>query len=306
MTIFAQLVDYNVMRKDLVLKMTVYGDLLFLINFSMDFLCFYLSFLLIGERIRALRACIASAIGGIYSVAALFIDTDGALALMMDIFALLVMCMTVYCSKGLGIKRFIKRTALYFIVSSLLGGFMTAVFSILNRMDALGEGGDIEDGIDVWVFAILVLISSALTLSGGKIFRHNGSKKTVTVEISDGGKGVALSALVDTGNLAYEPISGKSVVFASVDACRSLFSESDYLSLKNGKEIDQLSFPLAMRIRPIYCCSIGGNKLFPSIRFKSTCLVHKKRKKELDVYVALVNDDMISGYDAIISNELTI
>lgn len=286
--------------------MTVYGDLLFLINFSMDFLCFYLSFLLIREKIKIFRVCISSSIGGIYSVAALFIDADGILALTIDISVLVVMCAIAYGYERHGFYVFLKRVVLYFIVSSLLGGFMTALFSLFNRIEVFGERLGVDDGIDVWIFAILVVISSMLTLLGGSIFRQKGSKKEAIIEIIEGDRKVKLKALVDSGNFAFEPISGKSVVFAHLDACKELFNEIDYISLRDSKEMNEMPISLAMRVRPIFSRSIGGSRCLSAIRFKRVYLTYEKRRKEIDVYIAFFNDEEIKEYDAIVSNELII
>lgn len=284
--------------------MTVYGDLLFLINFSMDFLCFYLSCLLLRERIKVFRVCLSSALGGVYSVMALFVEVDGIFAFLIDISVLLLMCFVAYFEKGITFWSLIKRVGLYFIVSSLLGGFMTAVFSLVNRLEILGEDVALEEGLDVWIFAALALISSMLTLKGGAIFRTSGVKKEALIEISEQNMSAKLRALVDSGNLAYEPISGKSVIFVSLDSCRQLFAESDYLALKNGDGIEEMPISLAMRIRPIFGKSIGGNKMLPAMRFKEIYVWCGKRKKGIDAYIALINDGSLGEYDAIISNEL--
>ena len=283
--------------------MTVYGDLLFLINFSMDFLCFYLSCLLLRERLKTLRVCVASIIGGVYSVAALFIDTNSILAFSIDILILLLMCAVVYRERGMSFSTYIKRVLLYFVVSSLLGGFMTAVFSVLNRIEAFGKDFGIEEGIDVWVFALLALISSMLTLKGGSIFKTS-SKKEAIIEIESEIGTARLKALVDTGNLVCEPISGKSVIFARLDACGGLFSEDDYLALENGEGIENMPTSLAMRMRPIFSNTVNGGLLLPAIRFRRVRLLLEKRKKDIDVYIAFMGNDGLSGYDAIISDEL--
>ena len=80
--------------------MIVYGDLLFLINFSMDFLCFYISCLLLHKKLPTLRACFSSCIGGIYSVVALFIAVDKISAFVIDISVLILMCIVVYYKRN--------------------------------------------------------------------------------------------------------------------------------------------------------------------------------------------------------------
>ena len=94
-------------------RMIVYGDLLFLINFSMDFLCFYIACLLLHKRIAIFRTCLASVIGGIYSVAALFIKTQGGIALFLDISVLAFMCAIVFATKNTSLWWMLKAIFLF-------------------------------------------------------------------------------------------------------------------------------------------------------------------------------------------------
>ncbi len=283
--------------------MIVYGDLLFLINFSMDFLCFYISCMLLHKRLPTLRACVASVIGGAYSVAALFITSDGVLAFVLDIFVLIVMCLMVYLEKGVSIGRLIKATFLYFFVSALLGGLMTALFSIFNRVEIFAGELGIEEGIDVWIFALLAAVGSAVTLWGGRIFRSSTSKRTVTLEISGEAGSAHLYALVDSGNLAVEPISGKAVVFAELEACSTVLTNALYLALADGVDVSALPFSVASGVRLVPTKTVGGGALLPAVRMKSVKLVSGKREKELDVYLALVKGKISDTHNAIISSE---
>ena len=79
--------------------MTVYGDLLFLINVSMDFLCFYICCLLLRCPLPLFRTCVASALGGVYSVAALFIVASPLASFLLDVLCCAWMCIAVFWSK---------------------------------------------------------------------------------------------------------------------------------------------------------------------------------------------------------------
>ena len=220
--------------------MIVYGDLLFLINFSMDFLCFYLSCLLLHQRLPTLRALLASCVGGIYSVAALFLDVDGVTALLVDGAVLVAMCMIVYTTRKVRAARIICSVALYFFVSALLGGMMTAMFSLFNRIDIFADGFEISDGLDVWLFALLAIVSCIFSLKGGRMMRTSSNIKRATLLIEDEGGCASLDALVDSGNLATEPISGKSVIFASVSACSEALGDDTYTYLNSSKDMTDI------------------------------------------------------------------
>ena len=284
----------------------VYGDLLFLINFSMDFLCFYISCLLLHQKMPTLRAVWASILGGAYSVAALFISASSFQALLIDAFVLILMCVIVYLRGGVSFLGMLKRIFLYFFVSALLGGLMTALFSLLNRVEAFSGDLGMGDGIDAWVFAVLVIIGSIITLNGGRIFRSSSSRGSATLVLeSELGK-VELCALIDSGNLAVEPISGKSVAFVSVEKCKKIIENSMYDALKNNSNINDIPIGVMSKIRMVPTQAISGKLFLPAIKFKKAFVSQGKKKKNIDVYIALVNEEYLGEYDAIISHETII
>ena len=283
--------------------MVVYGDLLFFINFSMDFLCFYISCLLLHQRLPIFRACLSSFVGGVYSVLALFLTFDGAKATALDILVLILMCLVVYCGKEVTFLRIVKGIFLYFFVSALLGGLMTALFSLFNRIELLAGDYGLDDGINVWIFVLLVIIASMCTLGGGRVFRSSSSEKTAQLTIESELGTLNLNALIDSGNLTYEPISGKAVVFVSVEKCKKIIEKSLYIALNNNSNIDDISIHILSKIRMIPTRSVSGERIFYATKFKKVTVKIGKIKKEIDVYIALVKDDYLGEYDAIISHE---
>ena len=79
---------------------TVYADLLFLIDFSMDFLTLYIVSRVMKQKIKLIRMCSASAMGGVYSVLSLGINVNRWLSLIFDLFVCFVMCMTAFLEKS--------------------------------------------------------------------------------------------------------------------------------------------------------------------------------------------------------------
>lgn len=286
--------------------MVVYGDLLFLINFSMDFLCFYISCRLLHQNLPTLRTCLSSIVGGVYSVISLFLVLSKSQALVIDMMVLILMCLTVYLNKETTFRKIIKGIFLYFFVSALLGGLMTALFSLFNRMEILAADMGMGEGIDVWIFAFLVIIGSLITLKGGKIFRSSSTKKIASLGIeSEFGK-TELCALVDSGNLVCEPISGKSVVFVNIEKCKNIIDKSMYISLLNNSNIEKMPMELLSKIRIIPTQALSGKTFLPALKFKKVSVVYEKKKKDIDVYVAFVNKHYLGEYDAIISDETII
>lgn len=286
--------------------MIVYGDLLFLINFSMDFLCFYLTCLLLHKKLPTFRVCLASIMGGIYSVASLFIAQRIENPLLIDILTLIVMCFVVFAKKEIGILRFLKYTLVYLFVSSLLGGLMTALFNLFNKFDSFFEGTSIDEGIDVWILSLLAIIGAMCTMNGGRFFRSSTSTRDALIEIEGESGNVKLRALIDTGNLVHEPLSGKAVIFSSLGACKNALDEDIYKALLVYFDINKMPECFSLGIRFVPSKMICGKVILPAIRFKRVKMKIEKKVKDIDVYVAFLKEDFIEGYDAIISSEVII
>lgn len=191
----------------------VYADLLFLVNFSMDFLCLFVTARLLRRPFIIWRGMIASAMGGVYSVAVLFVRMNTLLGLIADLGFCVLMCLCAYGIKDKRTSEFLLHTTVYFGVSIGTGGCMTAMYSLLNRLDLpLGEVEKNPDGISVWLFGLLAVISGCVALLGGKTFKNISTDTISAIKISYGGAELNVRGMTDTGNLLKDPISGKPVI----------------------------------------------------------------------------------------------
>ncbi len=283
---------------------TVYVDLFFLINFSMDFLCFFLTSRLLGDRLKVLRMICACVIGGLYSDVALFIRVDGFLALTLDISVCVLMCLIVFGAR----KRLLVYIAAYAAVSMLLGGFMTALFSLLNRFyprDA-SVGGD---GISAWALLALAAVSAALSLFGGRALKKRASKKYGSVIVCIGGKEKRLSAFCDSGNLLRDPIGGKLCVPVAVSALEGIVPKDicDAVRKKNVASLCRASAPFAERIRLIPAKTAFGDGMLVALRADSVALEEGKDKREIDALIALCDVNTFGdGCLALLPSEILI
>ena len=202
---------------------TVYGDILFLINFSMDFLVFYICARLSGRRIKAMRCALASVLGGFYGVCALFLSEESLIAVICDVAAMILICAVAFLTKNDTTRGFLGRCALFAGISAILGGMMNAMYSLLNRSGlAALDGGDGDD-ISIWLFAILAAAGGAAAFVGGRRAKRIAVSKQSDVEIAFDGKSVALRAMTDTGNMLTDPLSGRAVAICELDAVSSIF-----------------------------------------------------------------------------------
>lgn len=234
----------------------VYADVLFLINFSMDFLCFYITARLRSRRIRLWRTGIAAAIGGVYSVAALFVDGSRILSLAAAFGVLVIMCAVAESDRGGCVKSLMGAASMFFIVSSLLGGLMTALYSLINESEfgkelAAGGADSAEDDLSVWLLALLAAASAAATLIGGRRWRMHTASRQGEMTVIFEGRTVTVRGMTDTGNFLTDPLSGRPVVLCELDAVEKLFPKelSDFWRNSNISGAGALPPELAARLR---------------------------------------------------------
>ena len=122
------------------MEQTVYGDLLFLVNFCMDFQCVFLVSKLLRRPFPLRRALIASVLGAFYACAALFLPFGGGVAFFLDLFVCALMCGIVFLPQEEKKWRFLIPFALYFGVSAAIGGLMSAVATLFSRLGVQGSG----------------------------------------------------------------------------------------------------------------------------------------------------------------------
>ena len=285
------------------MEQTVYVDLYFMINFSMDFLCFYLASKLLGIRLSALRAALASVAGGVYANLSLIWGIGGFWGLAVD-----ALCCSLMCVIAFGVRKKARRLPVYILVyvavSMTLGGFMTALFNLLNRT-ALGDIQSAEDGISAWLLAVLAAISAALTLVGGRYFRRRTSKKNVNLKISVGGKETGVSALCDSGNMLRDPISGKLCVIASVDALKDILPREVVSAVHDGgKSVGALSAAVVgMRIIPAK--TAAGDSMMFAVKPERISVEDVRGSYTVDALLALSSMGEISdGATALFPTEL--
>ena len=286
---------------------TVYVDLLFMINFSMDFLCFFLAAKLFGIKLAIGRALLASAIGGAYSVTALFIKVSKITAFAIDVGMCALMCAICF-----GVRRKMRSLGFYIIVylaiSMLLGGAMTALFNLINRLDITLPKGS-SDGISVWMFAALALISAGITLLGGALFKKRSIQKNALLRIEHKGKSISLEAMTDSGNLLKDPMSGAPCIIVDADAMEGVLSPKICEAARVGDVscVATLRGEDAKSVRLIPTKTATGDGVLIGVRVDEIAVDRGEGEREVNAIIVLSSiKDSADGNKALIPEGIAI
>lgn len=241
------------------MEQAIYGDLYFAVNFTMDSLALYLTARLLHLPARLWRLAVAGALGALYSVASLVLP-DGNLFSAAT--ALLMPCLI--CLAAFGWRdtpSLLRQLAAFWVISFLLGGMMTAVCYAVGIWGSrqVSVGGKVQPlmgDLPFWGLLLSALIAGAVVTLLLKRRRPPAQKVVLTVEEEEAS--AELSALVDSGNLLTEPISGLPVIVVDrAKASAILPNELAFLASPNR----QTPRGTSLRLRLIPCATASGESM---------------------------------------------
>lgn len=212
--------------------MTVYLDLVMLLNFLVDYLLLLGTNRLSGFPPGALRLLPAAGIGAVYSGVCMLPEFRFLSGIVWRIVFLFLMA-----AMAFGIDRSaIRRGCVFVLLSMTMGGIVTC----------FGRGD----------FLVLLLAGICVRLLCGAAFGGRvGEREYVNVTLQYGSNEISVVALRDTGNSLQDPITGESVLVVSGCVGEKLA----------GLTKDQIQHPLETMVkspvpglRLVPYCSVGN------------------------------------------------
>lgn len=268
----------------------IYGDVLLLIDFCMNFFVLYTTGIILRRRTKALCLTGAALVGGIYSVAKVFVNGNDVLDCVISFAVGLLMC---YIS--FGGHRFLKTILVFFGTSALVGGIMFAVYFFLGsyHADLFGNMRSYAySHIPLWLFTLLAAISFLISWIFSYLGRETAERRDAAVIAAYQGRTASFTLLLDSGNLAKEPISGKYVILLGGNKARQLVGEEIYEAVCKKES----EFLLKKRFRLI---SASGMEDKPHIYYSflpdSIHIADTNKNAEMDAYIAVCDTDITFG-----------
>lgn len=277
------------------MEQTVWGDLLFFVNFCMDFQCLFLTARLLHRRFPVWRGALASAGGAVYAVAALFMATGRVTAFLLDFAVCVLMCLVTFGERGLRLSQFFIPFAVYFGVSAAVGGVMTGLSYWLNGLtlpETEPAGGP--------RFYVLAALGGLLTFLWGRLCQRRAKGKHATLRVVLDQKEATFACMADTGNLLTDPVSGRPVVIVSRRSAGALLPLPLLRALIDRDAVAALPPALARRVRLVPSVSATGSGLLVAVLPDSAGLDAGRGEKAVDLLLAATAFEPGAGYDALL------
>ncbi len=272
---------------------TLYADILFLINFTMDFLTLFVTASILRRKVSVICLCIASAIGGIYGVASVFMQGILLINIFINLAVSYLMCLIAFKNKILPCY------ALFYGTGCLLGGAMTAFFTFMNGInDVSTESSSPTEKIPLGWMAVSAAVIGVAAIAGGRMAKRKRSLRTCRLAVVSHNGAFVFDAMTDTGNLLTDPMSGKPVIIMQKNDFLSLLPDALVPIFENSdpNDLSNLAPELLTSVRLIPSVSVGGDKLLLAYIPKKITV----ENAEVSALVAMGDENSYGGYSALV------
>ena len=262
---------------------TLYVDVFFLINFTVDIISLYFAACFSKVPSSTKRLIISSALGALIAlVTVLFIESS---IVKLVIAAVGLFLMGAISPKKVSFKRRIKFIFAFLIFEALVGGAVTFIWSLLDKYISgffeSNDGGGINRKMLILSLIVLLLIGVFKMLVS--FFSNVESEGSVEVEISFLENKEVVSAFIDSGNLAVDPMDMSPVLLIKKDLAKRLLPEN----IVELCDIDRLDRSVKKRIRLIPISRGGQTHVLVGVKADNVRVIKKDKVEELSVTLAI-------------------
>jgi stage II sporulation protein GA (sporulation sigma-E factor processing peptidase) len=220
----------------------VYLDVVFTINWVMDYLLLWATARFAQLSTSAWRLIVAATCGAIYALLPFTLNNQAVLGAGGRLGVSLLLVALAY--RRLNLRRFCQAVFyLYLVAFAMAGAVLGAMYVFNARLDAYALLGGLVAFLSRLPYPwLLAAVAAALLLArwGAPWLRRSllAGFFQVPMVIRWGEKRLAVRALVDTGNQLRDPITGRPVVIVEYDALRPLLPPSLRQAVEAGEEPD--------------------------------------------------------------------
>lgn len=265
------------------MKHTIYIDILFCVNFIVDYIILVSVRYLRGLNTKNIRLLSGALVGGLGSLVILLPSLPVYLSWAVNL--LETLAVTAAAFLPMNFRKFIKTAISMFVIGFFYCGAMSAILALCSPENLVVRNSTVYIGISPLMLVGLTLGIYILLRITAKIWGRTLPSQTCQIEICHNGKSLSLQGTVDTGNTLHEPFSGECVIVGKAELFKGIVDMDKCMDsgevLKNG-------------IRFVPFRSVGGNGLIPSFKPSKIYLSDDSKKTEIQAYIGLCRSENLT------------
>jgi len=297
-----------------VIKITIYIDIIFLENLIMNSIILYATTIILKIKPKTIRVLLSSAIGSIYAVITYVTEIDIYASAMFK--AILAIMMVYVAFNPQSTKKMWKEVAIFYLTSFVFGGVTLYLIYYIKPQNIF-----IKNGVFVGEYVLKVIMLGAIVAFiiikiCLKIIKTKINPKDMycKIKIKLNERIIETKAMIDTGNLAKEPISNTPVVIVESTLLEDILPNKILNNLENilGGDLSQISEEIQekyiSKLRCIPFSSLGKqNGMLLGIRADEIEVEMEDEKKTTNNVIIGIYDKSLTKrgeYRALIGIEL--
>lgn len=231
---------------------TVYIDVLFMVNFMIDILIVEATGAIVSVHTKYMRSLFSAFTGALYAVGMFFVKAAFVQSIVMKLLLSALMVLIAFGFKNGA--HFLKMWGSFFVVSFIFGGSLFALMNATglgSRLNMIYSNGEIYLNLP-WRWVLLSASGTYfLIYIFGRIRKRRialrAARRTLTIYTK--GQKLETTAIIDTGNALFDPITGAPVIVCEKGELKAL--------LPQGEAIMENMSKAGLKVRLIPFSSVG-------------------------------------------------
>ncbi len=293
--------------------MTIYIDIVLLENIFMNYIILFATATINKTEIKISRIFLASFLGGIYAIVAYITDFEIYKTILLKI--LLSIAMIYIGLKPQSMKKCLKQLIIFYLTSFTFGGTAYALLYFIDPSQIFVNNGVYTSAYPLKTAILGGIVGLIVILIAFKTIKNRINSKNIycNIEIEIENKSCRSKAMIDTGNLLREPISGIPVIIVEKDILKGIIPEE---ILNNTHQIiegntDNIPVEYANKMKVIPFTSLGmQNGILIGIKAQKLKIyledevidkknivvgIYDKQLNKTGAYTSLIGANLIEG-----------
>ncbi|MBQ3052289.1 MAG: sigma-E processing peptidase SpoIIGA [Clostridia bacterium] len=276
------------------MALIVYADILIILNLIVDFFLLLATSKILGVKTALPKLVFSGFLGGLFSLYIFLPQSKVAVELLVRILMSLIICFVAFGIKSL--KLYLKSSALFFGITFMYAGAMTALFKIFKP-----EGMVINNSVVYFDISAISLIGCTVVFyfifsAFAKIFSKSGKyAEKCEIEISADSNKITIMGVIDTGNSVRDVFGNSEIIIADKRVAQRLFGD---INIENNSQIKN-------RYRVIPCGTVSGADMLDGFRCDWARIDYNQKEYLIDKPVlAVAKTNFTDEYSAIINPKI--
>ena len=293
--------------------MTIYIDIIIVEILIMNYIILYATGLISKSKKSYLRMFWASLIGAIYATLEYVLKVNiYSNIILKTILSIIIVYVAFYPQNA---KKMCKQLVLFYVTTFTFGGIATYLIYVLKPQNIIIKNGMYVGTYVLKVIFIGAIVGTIILAIAFKMAKNKLTKKDMIckVKIKLNGKEETVEAMVDTGNMLKEPITGTPVVVVERTSLYELLPKeilNNTESILGGdfeKIPEEIKNEYVPKLKLIPFASLGKqNGMLVGIKPEKIEVINEQTEEEKNAIIGIYNKSLTKRgeYKALIGIDL--